>query len=333
MHLIAINVFIVFIKSREMNKICVFLVCLLVSSVAANVNANGTTEMIPIIVNGEQREYLIHIPNGISDNVPLMLSLHGNNNNSYGNEEYTRFDEVADENGFIVAYPNARNEEWQVPKDVNSEMTFLSAVIDDIANNYSIDSDRVYLTGHSWGGVVACYAMNYLWDKIAAFVLSSAHTYNLVAPSAGRAIPFLRMNGTYDLIMSYTLAETETNRWVRYNGCNTTPVVTNNYPGNNPNSPIIKYSYTGGRNDVEVVLLKIKGGGHDWYGDESIMHAACEAWEFCKRFSLHGTTNEVDEVPVSTAKTSSVSYTMVGMPAPSGYNGVVVRNGKKMLMK
>ena len=300
---------------------------------AASVCAQeSSTEMIPITVGGEQREYLLHIPASVQDNAPLMMSLHGNNNDCYGNRDYTRFDEVSDANGFIMAYPNARNNSWQVPNDTNTELAFLSAVIDDIHKRCNIDLNRVYLAGHSWGGVLACYAMNSLSNRIAAFVLSSAHTYNLVRPSSKRAVPFIRINGTSDIIMSYTLAEQETKRWVQYDGCNSTATVTENYPGNNPESPVVRYSYTGGRDGVEIVLLKIQNGGHEWYGNESVMHTATEAWEFCRQFDLNGLITSVDAVATTPAAPSN-AYTITGVVAPENYKGIIIKDGKKQVVR
>lgn len=293
----------------------------------------SSTELISITVKGEQREYLLHIPATATKNAPLMMSLHGNNNDCYGNRKYTHFDDVADANGFIMAYPNARDSAWQVPTNTKSEVEFLNAVIDDINERCNIDLNRVYLAGHSWGGVLACHAMNGMSNRIAAFVLSSAHTYNLVAPSANRAVPFIRMNGTSDVIMPYISGEAETKRWAKYNGCNTTPVVTEHYPNNNPDSPITKYTYKGGRNGVENVLLKIKGGGHDWYEDESIMHTATEAWEFCRHYDLNGLVTSVDAIATTPAITSSSVYTIMGTSAPDNYKGILIKNGKKQVVR
>src|SRR5690606_2690238 len=70
---------------------------------------------------GLKRSYYLHVPAGIdplsqvatpADRVPLVVVLHGRGGNGPSTADLTGFDEVADENGFIVVYPTGVDNQW-----------------------------------------------------------------------------------------------------------------------------------------------------------------------------------------------------------------------------
>ena len=54
----------------------------------------------------ESRSYRLYVPDNVKDNAPLVVSLHGANGNQWANRPMTT--EVADEEGFIVVYPQGK---------------------------------------------------------------------------------------------------------------------------------------------------------------------------------------------------------------------------------
>ena len=101
--------------------------------------------------------YLLYLPKEYSSKPgkwPLMLFLHGRGESDgplaivkkWGPP---RFIDHGEDYPFIVVSPQCpRSQSWPQPK----EQALLLALLDHIAKEYSVDSDRVYLTGLSMGG-------------------------------------------------------------------------------------------------------------------------------------------------------------------------------------
>ena len=76
------------------------------SYIESNSNHNyQSNKIIKFDLNGEMREYLLHIPKNIHPNAPLVFVLHGLRSTALYIQENTRMDSVADKNGFVVCYP------------------------------------------------------------------------------------------------------------------------------------------------------------------------------------------------------------------------------------
>jgi hypothetical protein len=75
---------------------------------------SGRTVAGSITVDGRVRTYLLHIPpQGDSPRpMPLVLAFHGGGGQGPGMERLTRFDAIADREGFLVAYPDGVKRGW-----------------------------------------------------------------------------------------------------------------------------------------------------------------------------------------------------------------------------
>ena len=69
----------------------------------------------------------------------------------------------ADENKFVVVYPNAIDTWWDVGgmRDVK----FVEAVIEEMSKRYKIDRKRIYVTGFSLGAMMTYQCMEHMSDK------------------------------------------------------------------------------------------------------------------------------------------------------------------------
>lgn len=113
------------------------------------------------------RTYWLYVPDGYSPgtDAPLVMMLHGCTQSGDGFATSTGMNALADQEGFLVAYP-------QQPSSANSsqcwnwfetshqsrgfgEPASLAGVVADIEGSYSIDSDRVFVAGFSAGGAMA----------------------------------------------------------------------------------------------------------------------------------------------------------------------------------
>jgi polyhydroxybutyrate depolymerase len=265
-----------------------------------------------------ERTYLLHVPASYDPQtpVPLLLMLHGRGGDGERISALTSFSDMADEQNFIVLYPDGIDNQWNYVKDVPgySSMTqddtgFLLALLDEISGQYSIDDKRVYVAGFSNGGFMtqrlACDAP----ERFAAFASVSAAGFGGMVELCQTPLPLsiLFIHGTADGVIpwqglvrgnSYMLAPvTETLAfWASYSGCDgdiTDMAIPQQ--GNSPETSVKLFS-VGCSKDNEVLLYAVQGGGHNWPGVEGMIpeefagkvntdiQASEVIWEF---FSTH----------------------------------------------
>lgn len=111
--------------------------------------SQGTT----VSVDGEERSYLLTVPSNyvIHDPTALVLAFHGRTNSNEQVRSYYRFDtEMTDA---IIAYPAAQKKSngtfsWSIEND----LVFVDTLIEQLAERYCIDMERIFVAGHSLGG-------------------------------------------------------------------------------------------------------------------------------------------------------------------------------------
>ena len=186
-----------------------------------------------------QRNYILYIPE-ICDGstaVPLVLNFHGYGSNATQQMFYGDFRDIADTEGFLLVYPEGTlsngDQFWNVGFPGNTSSTiddvgFTEALIDELANSYAIDLDRVYSTGMSNGGFMSFLLACQLSEKIAAVasVTGSMTPDTLNDCNAQHPTPVLQIHGTNDSVVPYDGNSTWTlpivdlvSYWVNYNNC------------------------------------------------------------------------------------------------------------------
>ncbi len=146
------------------------------AAAGAGVATRGT-----LVVGDEERTYELYVPDSVTDAaaVPLLITLHPFASSGAAWNALTGFDAIAEREGFIAVYPDAYDMDWNdgsydqagwaniYPGDDNA---FLAALIDQLAADYPVDTERVYLAGFAAGGTYAYRAaceIPGLFDKIA----------------------------------------------------------------------------------------------------------------------------------------------------------------------
>jgi len=122
--------------------------------------------------DGKERNGKIYVPKSYTGEKPfsLVLALHGNTRSAENFWTYG-FNEYADKYDFIVVYPNGYNRTWEVNPAAptgGNDTEFLKNLIEEMENQYSIDPQRIYATGHSLGAFMANRLACVLGDKITA---------------------------------------------------------------------------------------------------------------------------------------------------------------------
>lgn len=249
-----------------------------------------------INVNGTNRDYILYVPENYTGDtpLPLLFSFHGLGSSMENLYRKSKFDELAESENFIVVYPEAIDEQWNLSAADNPDIDFVNALLDALEEGLNIDANRIYSTGMSNGGNISFLLACELSDKIAAIASVTGLNLHLqLNETCGttRPIAVLQIHGTQDPIARYIFVEPTLQYWIDYNNTEANPTITP-IPDTNTGdgSTVERIAYSNGNQGTEVHILKVIGGGHQWPGHKGNMdiNASEEVWNFVKKYDLNG---------------------------------------------
>ena len=267
---------------------------------------------------GYERTYYIYTPKSYipSRAVPLVLVFHGDNGSGRSISNVTRFNELAEQQGFIVVYPDGIDQKWRLRKNNKKnidDVAFVDNLLTHLHQVRNIDRTRIYATGFSKGGIFTQVLACQLSDKIAAFASVAGsmpvHQQQKCQPLA--PVSMLMINGTNDKSVYYQ-GDEESQKgalvsvreavsfWREQNQCPAAPTTNVIFVPENQssNSKVKTYAYSDCRNGSEILHLAVVNGGHLWYGgasqDENInkfnknlgLNSTQIIWNFFQHHSL-----------------------------------------------
>ena len=281
---------------------------------------------------GINRKYLIYKPSKINKNPPLVIYFHG----SLGTGENMRnlsgfdFDYLANEYGFVVAYPDGYENHWNDCRRSASysanlknidDVGFVKALISQLKSDFNIDPEKVIASGFSNGGhMVYRLAMEapesiFIAAPIAA---NMPVDENLDCVKSELPVHITIFNGTEDPINPYEggLVEVLGNKsrgevlssqktlsyWAGLADVPIQDPTITNFPDidGNPETKVSRISFSGQR---DVSLYRLEGSGHvvpSKYmnfgeilgGNAKEISAAEEIFRFYKSLNLKSSMSE-----------------------------------------
>lgn len=274
----------------------------------------GCTDYLTIEVDGRTREYLVYEPDDSAppDGRAVVFVYHGAFTTAADMQEYAKMDPVADDEGFLVVYPNGINRLWydgRIPDEVD-DVAFTDALLDQIIDDYEVDETRVYATGISNGGFMSHRVGCDLSDRFVA-----------IAPVAGtlshelrdkceptRPVPVMLVMGTKDNLVPYDggklggrfagdfgtmlSAEGSIEWWADHANCEEDPSL-DSFDEVDDGTKIQTREWTECDAGAEMILYTVKDGGHTWPGADDIrllgkttkeFDASETMWAFFDRF-------------------------------------------------
>ncbi len=302
-----------------MRKQLVFLIlgiCLLSLSVAAQ------TQQGTIMFQDEERSMRFYVPETYDSTkaYPLVFNLHGFGSNATQQEIYSRMDVVAEENEFIVVYPEGigfENELGTYTQFFNvgfnedqynsypDDVGFVSALIDHFSANYNIDANRVYSCGMSNGGFMSYRLACELEDRIAAIASVTGVMTEIMVENCQSSVPkpVLHIHGDNDLTVPYNGADgflsvqESMDYWISQNECSS-EAITEDLEDivDTDGTTVEKTAWTDCQSNKEVLHFKINDGGHTWpdgvFDIDGMtnrdINASEEIWKFFQQYTLAG---------------------------------------------
>ncbi|MGH8308643.1 MAG: extracellular catalytic domain type 1 short-chain-length polyhydroxyalkanoate depolymerase [Steroidobacteraceae bacterium] len=139
--------------------------------------------------------YRLHLPDGAArrGRLPLLVMLHGCQQEARSFAEGTRMDALADRHGFIVLYPEQSRRanrfgcwNWfdRATLAGVGEPAAIAATIGAVAARFNVDSTRIYVAGMSAGGAMACVLAACHGTLFAACAIHSGVMYGAAASPA-----------------------------------------------------------------------------------------------------------------------------------------------------
>ena len=248
-------------------------------------------QSIDIKVNGKSRNMVVFTPNQLPAKSPLFIVTHGMNQDpeyQYGSDKMY---EMIDTAKFVITYLRSDGSTWDVGG--TNDQNFVIKAIDEMANKFDIDKERVYWSGFSMGSMLIHHCIANMQDKIAAFAPTSGIQFSeqpwskckkpvnlLECIAYGDDVFGYEQYGIHAYIENYAKHDkhTQYSKTVGYK-----PIGSSWFDGD-------LEKWTGGPNGGEVWLYSYNNGGH-WPMDLN-RHLI---WNFCKRFSLNQPTVRITE--------------------------------------
>lgn len=252
---------------------------------------NEGTVKTSLSVGGLERTYLYHVPASApaSGERMLVISLHGRGGTGAQQEDMTALSTLSEQHGFIAVYPDGIDKSWADGRGTSSaekqgvdDIGFLSALIDHFVKNEGANPKKVFVSGHSNGGIMANRVGCELADKVAAIapVASEIAELESMKCTPAQTMSVLTIHGTADGFVPYAGGEVDKGAggkvlsakaarafWAEKAGC-AADALTSMMPDLAPEDgmTVSKEESQSCTDGAEVILLTVEGGGHTWPG-------------------------------------------------------------------
>ncbi|MGA8223582.1 MAG: PHB depolymerase family esterase [Candidatus Acidiferrales bacterium] len=237
-------------------------------------------------IGGRKRAYFVHTPPAYDGkkSLPLVLVLHGGGQSPESAEWMSGMSAKADSENFLVAYPSGTGRLSRMPtwnsgnccgyalENKVDDVAFLSALIDKLEHDYSVDSKRVYVTGISNGGMMSYRLACEAADKVAA--IAPVEGAQNVECRPGAPVSVIVFHGTADQHVAFdggtgrfqigpsrvdNSVASAVSFWAREDECSAKAKI-------EETSAVHAQAYTGCKDGTAVKLYAIQGGHHNWPG-------------------------------------------------------------------
>lgn len=234
-----------------------------------------------LAIDGLDREYRVYVPSSLTEGPStLVVMLHGGFGSAEQAERVYGWDAQAEQDGFVVAYPQGVGRSWNggdccgsaASRDLD-DVGFVEAVVDEVAATVPIDPQRVFAAGMSNGGILA-YRLACESDRFAAIGVVAGTLLTECAPPGPVSVRHIHgaldesippdgsPGGGTQRIDGPPLADVLA-FWREIDGCGEPVTGTWNEP------EVVAVTAGDCADGTEVDYLEISDAGHQWPGAPS----------------------------------------------------------------
>jgi len=184
--------------------------------------------------DGMTRTYEVHVPAGYDSAIPtpLVVGLHGFASSGEDYALLSGMNVVSEQEGFIAIYPSGFAGSWNAVDCCGAasvagldDVGFVIEAVKNASSRLCLDTERIYLTGASNGGMLAHRLACEQADMFAAVaVVSGQMPASFCMPS--RPIPMVAFHDAMSDEFTYEAGEEGFLTWVSLNGCTGQPIRT-----------------------------------------------------------------------------------------------------------
>ena len=263
------------------------------ASIATPAEPNGGAVEHSVTVDGISRNYLVFAPKRFDKPLPMVLALHGGGSNARQMERYTRFNDLATKEGFLVVYPEAVDGNWNDGRGIAGvraqqenidDVKFVRTILDCMSKEHKIDRSRVFCTGISngafmshrlateasdvitaiapvVGGMAPAMAKKFHPDQPVSILIIQGDADPLV-PIRGGMVGFPRGRKRGQVVPT----EETISLYLRRNGNQGDPTVTTLDRDEKDGTSVEIRKYPDGPGGVRTQVYIVRNGGHTWAG-------------------------------------------------------------------
>ena len=282
--------------------------CGKIAQIKSGTSVNESIAAAPAGARGStSRTYRLHLPAKYQENVPqaVLLVFHGHGGTASEMEMSTGFSSLADQQNFIVVYPQGIADDDGLPMWASvgpaadygiDELTFTNNLLDQLEGELCVNTTSIYATGFSNGGGMSNYLACKLSDRIAGIVPIAGNYFEL--PDGGcqphKAVSLLEIHGSADDVNSYNGRPDKDYPgwplpaipeymalWAGRNNCGKGPQTFLD------SKEALGEEWTQCRDNSVVAHYKIKGGGHSYPASIGGRPSSEIIWSFLDKHLLH----------------------------------------------
>ena len=203
-------------------RIAVLLLLLTSACAGRGPNPVAALDRIDFTLDGLERRAFVYAPPALPPGPrPLVFVMHGGGGRGDGMARQVgrTMHGLADRDGFVVVYPHAHDRLWDFGEEALADRLdvrvddrrYFETLLDELPRRFSVDPDRVFVTGISRGGQAAFYMACHFPGRIRAIAAVTMSLPDFMFEPCRDAAPLgvAILNGTEDPLVPYAGGDIE----------------------------------------------------------------------------------------------------------------------------
>lgn len=157
---------------------------------------------------------------GKAEKLPLIISLHGMGSNIVYQNHFFNAARFIGDKQFVLVIPSGIKRAWDFFPHQKRDRDFILELIKKLKQNYDIDSKRIYLVGHSNGGIFALNLACRLEGIAGVIGINTLVNYHPIQ-CIKKPFNVTLLHGLEDSVIKYSQGRKNFRKMGNYNGCDT----------------------------------------------------------------------------------------------------------------